>query len=115
MPLSKATLLATALAVVHSFTLASATAVLDAEVSTITPAPSPTIEARDEVAGGPGTPILSTLTYAYNALPSQVYPFAVLRGPQFGYNKCDSSTEGPTSNCQTLLFNNIVILSSFPA
>jgi hypothetical protein len=88
-----------ALAAVHSFTSA-----LAAEQPTITPAPTPTI-AKRQVAGGSGTPILSTLRYEYTALPYQVYPYAVLRGPQFGFNQCNSTTLGPNSNCQTLIFN----------
>lgn len=73
----------------------------------ITPAPTPTTPDLDrrQVAGGPGTPILSTLHFAFTDLPFQVYPFAVLRGPQFGFNICNSTTLGPTSNCQTLIFN----------
>ena len=70
----------------------------------VTPPPTPTI-AKRQVAGGAGTPILSTLHYAYTALPYQVYPYAVLRGPQYGFNQCNASTLGPTSNCQTLIFN----------
>ncbi|PPQ70899.1 hypothetical protein CVT26_014218 [Gymnopilus dilepis] len=97
---SPSLLIATALAGVHSFALASA-----AEAPIITPAPTPTIEKRQGVAGGPGTPILSTLHYAYTDLPYQVYPFQVLRGPQFGFNQCNSTTLGQNSNCQTLVFN----------
>jgi hypothetical protein len=98
---SSSLLLAAAIAGVHSFTFAAASG---AEAPVITPAPTPTIEKR-QVAGGPGTPILSTLSYAYTDLPYQVYPFAVLRGPQFGFNQCNSTTLGPDSNCQTLIFN----------
>ena len=78
----------------------------------VTPPPTPTI-ARRQVAGGAGTPILSTLHYAYTALPYQVYPYAVLRGPQYGFNQCNASTLGPTSNCQTLIFNGPVRFKSF--
>lgn len=70
----------------------------------VTPPPTPTI-AKRQVAGGAGTPILSTLHYAYTALPYQVYPYPVLRGPQYGFNQCNASTLGSTSNCQTLIFN----------
>ncbi|KAF8180854.1 hypothetical protein BJ912DRAFT_814656, partial [Pholiota molesta] len=52
-----------------------------------------------------GTPILSTLHFAFTDLPFQVYPFPVLRGPQFGFNICNSTTLGNNSNCQTLIFN----------
>lgn len=88
-----------AIAAVHSFTSA-----LAAEQPSITQAPTPTV-AKRQVAGGTGTPVLSTLHYDYTALPYQVYPYAVLRGPQFGFNQCNSTTLGPNSNCQTLIFN----------
>ncbi|KIJ46855.1 hypothetical protein M422DRAFT_164675 [Sphaerobolus stellatus SS14] len=97
-------LVAGLVAAVHSFTF-----VFAAEDPRITPAPSPTVDAdeiaRRQVAGAPGTPILSTLHYAFTDLPEQVYPFQVLRGPQFGFNRCNDTTLGPTSNCQTLIFN----------
>jgi len=51
---------------------------------------------------------LTQYQYPYPAIPEQVNPFAVGRGPQFGYNRCNSSTEGPTSNCQTLIVNSLV-------
>ena len=92
-------LLVTALAALHSFALAS-----EAPPAEITPAPTPTIDKR-QVAGGTGTPILSTLHYAYTDLPYQVYPYQVLRGPQYGFNQCNSTTLGDSSNCQTLIFN----------
>ncbi|KAF8953490.1 hypothetical protein BDZ97DRAFT_1929655 [Flammula alnicola] len=92
-------LVAAVLTSVHSFTFAYA-----AEAPIITPAPTPTI-AKRQVAGGSGTPILSTLHYAFTDLPYQVYPFPVLRGPQFGFNQCNSTTLGSSSNCQTLVFN----------
>lgn len=78
----------------------------------VTPPPTPTI-AKRQVAGGGGTPILSTLHYAYTELPYQVYPYAVLRGPQYGFNQCNASTLGSTSNCQTLIFNGPVRFSLF--
>jgi hypothetical protein len=73
----------------------------------ITAAPSPIAldKRQGQVAGGPGTPILSTLKFPFTALPDQVYPFPVLRGPQFGFNICNSTTLGANSNCQTLVFN----------
>lgn len=103
MPSTKTLLVALA-AAVHSFTFAHAEMAPD---PLITPAPTPTVklDKRQGVAGAPGTPILSTLHFAFTDLPEQVYPFAVLRGPQFGYNICNSTTLGPNSNCQTLIFN----------
>ena len=99
------------LASVHSFTFVAATQ--EAPLPEITPPPA--IEnVKRQVAGGPGTPILSTIEYPYTALPEQVYPFPVLRGPQFGYNICNSSTQGNNSLCQTLIVNSPVrILFSF--
>ncbi|KAI5476721.1 macrophage activating glycoprotein, partial [Pseudohyphozyma bogoriensis] len=37
----------------------------------------------------------------------QVNPYAVGRGPQSGYNLCNSTTEGPDSQCQTAIINTI--------
>jgi len=89
------------LASVYPFAFVAATI----EEPLITPAPSPNGIVKRQVAGGPGTPILSTIKYPFTALPEQVYPFPVLRGPQFGYNICNSSTQGPNANCQTLIVN----------
>ena len=94
------------LASVHSFIFVAAT-----PEPQITPAPQEIV--KRQVAGGPGTPILSTIQYPFTALPEQVYPFPVLRGPQFGYNICNSSTEGPNSLCQTLIVNSAVRLLFF--
>lgn len=99
------------LASVHSFIFVAAT-----PEPRITPAPF--IAKREEgvVSNSQSstvsisTPILSTLTYAYTKLPEEVYPYKVLRGPQFGYNICNSTTQGPDSLCQTLIFNNLVRL-----
>ena len=98
------------LASVHSFTFVAATQ--EAPLPEITPPPA--IEnVKRQVAGGPGTPILSTIEYPYTALPEQVYPFPVLRGPQFGYNICNSSTQGNNSLCQTLIVNSPVRILFF--
>lgn len=43
----------------------------------------------------------------YTAIPYQVNPYQYLRGPQSGYNLCNSTTEGPDSQCQTAVFNSI--------
>ena len=94
------------LASVHSFTSVAAD-----------PPPVPPFKAYDQkrrqVAGGPGTPILSTIQYPFTALPEQVYPFPVLRGPQFGYNICNQTTQGNSSLCQTLIVNSAVSLFFF--
>lgn len=93
------------LASVHSFTFVAAAV----EQPQITPAPPPNVVKQD-VAGDSKTPILSTIQYPYSALPEQVYPFPVLRGPQFGYNICNSTTQGNSSLCQTLIVNSAVRL-----
>ncbi|PPQ92149.1 hypothetical protein CVT25_008774 [Psilocybe cyanescens] len=80
------------------FKIHSISVIASAEAPLVTAAPTRVIAKRQ-------TPILSTLQYAYTGLPYQVYPFQVLRGPQFGFNQCNSTTLGPNSNCQTLIFN----------
>ena len=42
-----------------------------------------------------------------NAQPYQVNPYNYLRGPQTGYNICNSTTAGDKSMCQTLIMNDI--------
>lgn len=44
----------------------------------------------------------------YTAIPYQVNPYQVARGPQSGYNLCNSTTEGDASQCQTLIANSLV-------
>jgi len=54
------------------------------------------------------TPLpLTQYSFQYPNLPEQVNPFNVGRGPQSGYNICNSSTEGPQSQCQTMFINSI--------
>lgn len=50
---------------------------------------------------------LTDYQYPYSAIPEQVNPYPVGRGPQSGYNRCNSTTEGPTSECQTLIVNSL--------
>ncbi|GAA6012278.1 hypothetical protein JCM11491_007080 [Sporobolomyces phaffii] len=77
-----------------------------ARSATITTAPSPTqIEVAKRAASSPSP--LTDYTYAYSAIPYQVNPYAVGRGPQSGYNICNSTTSGPDSQCQTLIANSI--------
>jgi len=48
------------------------------------------------------------LSFSYNALPYQADDCPTGdRGPQSGYNICNSTTEGPTSLCQTLFVNSL--------
>lgn len=97
-----------ALIAVHSFT--PALAVAD---PLITPAP---VAKRDhyDIAKRQATTSPLPLTeyhYPFSAIPYQVNPYAVGRGPQAGYNLCNSTTEGPTSECQTLEVNSLVLYS----
>lgn len=50
---------------------------------------------------------LTSKHFTYPDLPYQVSPEQVLRGPQSGYNICNSTTEGPQSNCQTAFVNSL--------
>lgn len=62
------------------------------------------------------TPLpLTDYNYPYSALPYQVNPYAVGRGPQSGYNVCNSTTEGADSQCQTLVANTLVYTISCDA
>jgi len=56
----------------------------------------------------PATP-LAQKTFAYpNGIPYQADTDPTLiRGGQFGFNICNSTTQGQTSNCQTNIFNGI--------
>jgi hypothetical protein len=97
-----------ALVAIHSFT----TALAD-DPATITTAPKAarTPVSHREIAKrqAASSPLpLTQYQYPYSALPYQVYPFPVGRGPQAGYNICNSTTEGPTSECQTLIVNSLV-------
>jgi hypothetical protein len=70
------------------------------------------------VAGQAATP--TGLTWAPTPLVDQFYPTpsdapekvwpdqpAYVRGPQTGYNRCNSTTEGTSSMCQTMYFNGL--------
>ncbi|KAM0756297.1 hypothetical protein T439DRAFT_376514 [Meredithblackwellia eburnea MCA 4105] len=67
-----------------------------------------TAKATVAAAAASGTPLpLTQYTYAYSQIPYQVNPYPYLRGPQSGYNECNSTTGGAQSECQTLIANNI--------
>ncbi|GAA5825766.1 hypothetical protein JCM11251_000363 [Rhodosporidiobolus azoricus] len=74
--------------------------------STLTAAPSPSqiVQAvkRAESSALP----LTEYSYSYGSQPYQVNPYASGRGPQSGYNICNSTTSGPDSQCQTAILNN---------
>ncbi|KAF7979906.1 hypothetical protein HWV62_40300 [Athelia sp. TMB] len=50
---------------------------------------------------------LTDYQYPYSAIPYQVNPYAIGRGPQSGYNECNSTTEGAASQCQTMVVNSL--------
>ncbi|EKM51725.1 uncharacterized protein PHACADRAFT_177147 [Phanerochaete carnosa HHB-10118-sp] len=55
-----------------------------------------------------GTEPLTDKSFTYpTGIPYQVDPNDGLRGPQSGYNICNSTTEGPASECQTGFINHI--------
>jgi hypothetical protein len=96
------------------FAALSFTPALAEDVSTITPAPPQRTPSHHDLAelvnrqAAASTPLpLTQYQYPYSQLPYKVNPYAVGRGPQSGYNQCNSTTEGPTSQCQTLIVNNI--------
>jgi hypothetical protein len=51
---------------------------------------------------------LTEYNYPYSAIPEKVNPYAIGRGPQSGYNICNSTTEGADSQCQTMVVNSLV-------
>ncbi|KIM89738.1 hypothetical protein PILCRDRAFT_194685 [Piloderma croceum F 1598] len=104
---------AAALLAVHSFTPAFAAE----DLSTITTAPKArrTPSSHHDLAKRQAATTYETTSplpltqyqYPYASVPYQVNPYPVGRGPQAGYNQCNSSTGGPTSECQTLIVNSI--------
>lgn len=54
---------------------------------------------------------ISATTYAYSAIPYQVYAYpdgSPTRGGQTGYNICNATTAGLLSECQTMEVNSAV-------
>jgi len=104
---------AAALVAVHSFTPALA----GDNPSTITTAPKAkrTPYSHHDIAkrqAGSNVETTSPLPltqyqFPYSAIPEQVNPFPIGRGPQSGYNRCNATTEGPTSECQTMEVNSL--------
>jgi hypothetical protein len=104
---------AAALVAVHSFTPAFAAedpaTITDAPKARRTPSHQHLAKKQAATTYETVSPLpLTQYQYPYSAVPYQVNPFPVGRGPQAGYNKCNSTTEGPTSECQTLIANSIV-------
>ncbi|CAG7854996.1 SubName: Full=Uncharacterized protein {ECO:0000313/EMBL:CCA70589.1} [Serendipita indica DSM 11827] len=56
--------------------------------------------------GGAFTPLASQ-SFTYTALPYQADPNTGERGHQYGYNICNSTTQGQESLCQTAIINSI--------
>ncbi|CAE6525742.1 unnamed protein product [Rhizoctonia solani] len=50
---------------------------------------------------------LTDKKYTWPNVPYQVSPEAIGRGPQFGFNICNSTTQNQESNCQTAFVNTI--------
>lgn len=98
----------TALIAIHSFT--PALAVAD---PLITPGPVAKrhhdLGKRQSATYETTSPLpLTEYQYPFSAIPEQVNPYAVGRGPQAGFNRCNSTTEGPNSQCQTMEVNTLV-------
>jgi len=62
-------------------------------------------------AQAPAPPVATPLAdkrFPYpNGIPEKADTDIGVRGPQFGYNKCNSTTEGPSSLCQTSFLNSL--------
>jgi len=97
----------TALIAVHSFT--PALAVADPLITPPAVAKRSHHDlARRQSASETTSPLpLTDYQYPFSAIPYQANPYAVGRGPQAGFNKCNSTTEGPTSECQTMEVNTL--------
>ncbi|CAE6345914.1 unnamed protein product [Rhizoctonia solani] len=65
-----------------------------------------TLAATSAYAQDPFTP-LAEKRFEYTALPYKADTGSGERGTQFGYNICNSTTEGQTSLCQTAMINSI--------
>ncbi|BGP39749.1 hypothetical protein JCM10450v2_003719 [Rhodotorula kratochvilovae] len=89
----------------HALALVAAAGLVSAE-STITAAPAPSTVAKAVKRQEQSAKPLTEYTYAYSEVPYQVNPFNSGRGPQSGYNICNSTTSNADSQCQTLIANN---------
>jgi len=103
---------AAALVAVHSFTPAIAgdapSTITTGPKAKRTPSSHHDIAIRQAQTYETTSPLpLTDYQYPYSAIPEKVNPFPVGRGPQSGYNRCNSTTEGPTSECQTLIVNSL--------
>ncbi|GAA5970907.1 hypothetical protein JCM11641_004503 [Rhodosporidiobolus odoratus] len=87
------------------FAVAASFATLAVAQSTLTAAPSPSQVAKAVKRAESALP-LTEYSYSYGSQPYQVNPYQSGRGPQSGYNICNSTTSGPDAQCQTLVANN---------
>jgi hypothetical protein len=69
------------------------------------------LTAAGKVAAQSTTPVdtftLASQTYTYTALPYQVDTSNGERGPQYGFNMCNSTTQNQNSLCQTAIINSL--------
>ncbi|KAF5345597.1 hypothetical protein D9756_011040 [Leucocoprinus leucothites] len=68
------------------------------------------VSARAQITGTfPATPLASKTGFTYpSGIPEKVdTDTGLIRGTQFGYNICNSTTENQNSNCQTAFFNGL--------
>ncbi|GAA5897393.1 uncharacterized protein JCM6883_006686 [Sporobolomyces salmoneus] len=84
----------------------AATTTSQAASSTVTPK-AQKINAAAETSAGTALPLTEYTYSALSAVPYQVNPYKSERGPQTGYNICNSTTQGDDSECQTLIINSI--------
>ncbi|GAA6062329.1 hypothetical protein JCM10212_006579 [Sporobolomyces blumeae] len=82
------------------------------ETSASATAPTSTVTAKAKVAAvatlaGSALPLTAYTYSALSDVPYQVNPYKSERGPQSGYNVCNSTTQGDDSECQTLILNSI--------
>ncbi|GAA5991414.1 hypothetical protein JCM5350_006917 [Sporobolomyces pararoseus] len=78
-----------------------------AAISSTVTAKAQKVNAAADTAGGSALPLTEYTYSALSAVPYQVNPYKSERGPQTGYNICNSTTQGETSECQTLIINSI--------
>ncbi|GAA6027411.1 hypothetical protein JCM8097_007842 [Rhodosporidiobolus ruineniae] len=93
-----------------AFALAAGAALAAASThdsSTLTAGPSATQVAKAHKRAESSALPLTEYTFSYADIPYQVNPYNSGRGPQSGYNICNSTTSGADSQCQTLVANNI--------
>ncbi|GAA5981935.1 hypothetical protein JCM10908_004674 [Rhodotorula pacifica] len=74
--------------------------------SSITAAPAAPVTTGFAKRAPASAPPLTEAVYSYGSQPYKVNPYASGRGPQSGYNICNSTTSGADSQCQTLIVNN---------